>query len=51
MIGEILVKTLTCLLMSPSFLACWRGDKSINDKSDLFIYFYINIHIYIIKYI
>ena len=23
--GEILVKTLTCLLMSPLFLACWRG--------------------------
>ena len=39
MIGEILVKTLTCLLMSPLFLACWRGMINL---IYLFIYIYIS---------
>ena len=48
MIGEILVKTLTCLLMSPSFLACWRGMINLIylfiikvDKADINMYSYI----------
>ena len=36
MIGEILVKTLTCLLISPLFLDCWRGMINL---------IYINIYI------
>ena len=43
MIGEILVKILTCLLMSPSFLACWRGMINL-------IYFILYIYIYICKH-
>ena len=39
MIGEILVKTLTCLLMSPLFLAYWRGMINL-------IYLFIYIYIY-----
>ena len=44
MIVEILLKTLTCLLMSLLFLAYWR--RMINLMS-LFINIYIYIYIYI----
>ena len=47
MIGEILVKTLTCLLMLPLFLACWRGMITLM----YYLFIYICIYIYIYTYI
>ena len=49
-IGEILVKTLTCLLISTLFLACWRGMIHLIYLF-IYIYIYIYIHIYIHVYI
>ena len=43
MIGEILVKTLTCLLISPLFLACWRG------MINLIYLFYVNASMVLTK--
>ena len=49
MIGEILVKKLTCLLISPLFLICWRGMINLIYLfiDDSIMYIGIHIRIYV----